>query len=277
MQVELNGLPVFIDTGGREFFPSRPTLVLIHGAQHDHFVWKTLVNRFAGPRLNVLAPDLPGPGRSGGPPLASIEFMADWLTALLEKIGAGETAQITLIGHSMGSLVALEATARLPGRISHLIMIGTAIPMPVASSLLDTARVDEPGAMALINRWSHSSMAWRGGNRGGHGLWLPAMNLRIMERQPAGTLFNDLSACNTYRNGLETAAAIDCPITLIAGTEDRMTSVKSARKLVAKLPGANLIEIAGAGHAPMTETPAAVWQPQAARNLRISCRIITCC
>lgn len=137
-------------------------------------------------------------------------------------------------------------------------MIGTAIPMPVANALLDAARDNEPKAMALINRWSHSSTAWRGGNRGSQGIWLPAMNQRIMERQPAGTLFNDLFACNAYRNGLETAPLFASPITLVAGTEDRMTSVKSARKLAEKLPCASLIEIPGAGHALMAEAPDAV-------------------
>jgi len=258
MQVELNGLPVFIDTGGREFFARLPTQVFIHGAQHDHFVWKSLVTRLAGPDRNILAPDLPGHGRSGGAPLPSIEAMADWVVALLGKVGAGETAQFALIGHSMGSLVALEAAARLSGRVSHLVMIGTAIPMPVAPALLDAARDDIPKAMALINRWAHSPTAWRGGNRGSQGIWLPAMNRRIMERQPAGTLFNDLSACNNYSNGLDTALRIDCPITLVAGTADRMTSIKSARKLAAELPDARLVEIAGAGHALMAEAPAAI-------------------
>lgn len=254
----MNDLPVFIDTGGREFVSSLPTLVFIHGAQHDHFVWKSLVTRCAGPERNVLAPDLPGHGRSGGTPLPSIEAMAGWLVALLAKLGADRTAQVTLIGHSMGSLVALEAADRLSGQIKHLVMIGTAIQMPVAPALLVAARDNEPKAMALINRWSHSPLAWQGGNRGGHGLWLPAFNLRIMERQPAGTLFNDLSACNDYHAGMETATRLACPVTLVAGTADRMTSVKSARKLAAKLPESTLVEIAGAGHALMAEAPSAV-------------------
>ena len=258
MLVELNGAPVFADTGDRALVASLPTLVFIHGAQHDRFVWKALVNRCAGPACNVLAPDLPAHGGSGGAPLASIEAMADWVVALLGKVGLGETARIVLAGHSMGSLIALEAAARLPGRVGHLVMLGTALPMPVAPALLDAARDDVPKAMALINRWAHSPSAWRGGNRGGgHGLWLPAINLRIMERQPRGTLFNDLAACNDYSSGLETAARVGCPMTLVAGTADRMTPVKAARKLATELPDARLVEIAGAGHALMAEAPAA--------------------
>jgi len=260
MQVALNGPPVFIDTGGQAFSAALPTLVFIHGAQHDHFVWKSLVTRLAGPDRNILAPDLPGHGRSAGPPLPSIEAMAEWLVALLAKLGADGTARtpsITLIGHSMGSLVALEAAARLGSHASHLVMLGTAIPMPVAPVLLEAARDDEPKAIALINRWSHSAMAWRGGNRGSHGIWLPAINLRIMERQPAGTLFNDLSACNAYRQG-KTAEQLDCAVTIIAGMADRMTSIKAAHRLIRLIPHARLVELDDVGHALMAEAPVEV-------------------
>lgn len=253
----MNGRPVFADTGGRTFVPALPTLVFIHGAQHDHFVWKALVMRFADAGRNVLAVDLPGHGRSGGPPLSSVEAMAKWLVALLTKLDAGGTPPITLAGHSMGSLIALEAAAQLPGQVRHLVMVGTSIPMPVAPILLDAARDNEPQAMALINRWSHSPRALRGAV-GGHGLWLPAINLRIMERQPPGVLYNDLTASNIYQRGLEAAAQLTCPITIVAGTADRMTSVKAARKLVATLPQAQLIELENVGHALMAEAPAAV-------------------
>jgi pimeloyl-ACP methyl ester carboxylesterase len=266
MLVTFDDSTAFIDTGGREFALGLPTRVFIHGAQHDHFVWKALVNRCVGPRCNVVAPDLPGHGRCGGAPLPTIEAMADWLVGLLKKLGAPQglpsvadgTAPLTLIGHSMGSLVALEAATRWPGQVGQLVMIGTALPMPVAPALLDAAREAPAKAMSLINQWSHSPAAWRGGQRGMHGVWLPAINLRIMERQPPATLFNDLTACNDYRSGLDALARIACPVTLVAGSADRMTSVKAARKLAARLPAAQLVEIPDVGHALMAEAPEAV-------------------
>lgn len=260
MQVELSGLPVFIDTGGREFIAAHPTLILLHGAQFDHFVWKPLVSRFARTGLNVLAPDLPGHGASGGPPLPDIAAMADWLVSVLAKVSPGGTAPLVLAGHSMGSLIALEAANRLPERVAHLVMIGTAIPMPVAPTLLDLVRNDESKAMALINRWSHSPAAWRGAQRGvgGHGLWLPGLSLRLMERQKPGVLHTDLAACNDYRDGKATAAQLDCPVTIVAGGADRMTSPKAAHRLVGQIPHARLVELEGIGHALMAEAPGAV-------------------
>ncbi|WP_163478991.1 alpha/beta fold hydrolase, partial [Klebsiella pneumoniae] len=57
----------------------------------------------------VLAVDLPGHGRSAGLPLTRVEAIAAWLHRLLDVAGA---QQATLVGHSMGSLIALEAAAR---------------------------------------------------------------------------------------------------------------------------------------------------------------------
>jgi pimeloyl-ACP methyl ester carboxylesterase len=263
LRLDLDGRPVGIATGDRPFDPALPCCVLVHGAQNDSFVWAQVARGLAGPSLAVLAPDLPGHGQSGGTPLPSIERMADWLVTLLEKIGAGTTAPLILAGHSMGSLIALEVAARLPQRVRRLVMVGTAVPMPVAPPLLDAARDAPADAMAMINRWSHSPLAARGA-RGGHGLWLPNLALRLMERQPAATLRNDLSACNAYAGGMDAAACLACPVTLVAGTADRMTPLKAARAWAAALRAAaptvaiERVELPGVGHALPTEAPAAV-------------------
>lgn len=289
MQLRLDGRAVHVATGGKPFDPARPCLVLIHGAQHDHFVWQPVLACGAAADHAVLAVDLPGHGRSAGPPLPSIEAMADWLLALLEKVGAGGTANSRptdnpgtansrctdnpgtansrctdqpgtpiLAGHSMGSLVALEAASRRPDRVAHLVLVGTAVPMPVAPALLQAARESPSRAMATINQWSHSRRALLGAC-GGPGLWLPAINLRIMERQPPATLHNDLAACDAYRQGEAAAARLACPVTLVAGSQDRMTSAKAARRFAAQWgERARLVELAGVGHALMAEAPAAV-------------------
>lgn len=260
MRVELEGRPVHIGTGGGDFDASLLCLLFIHGAQHDHFVWSGIAPWFAGRGYGVLAVDLPGHGRSGGAPLPSIEALADWILELTTIVGLGGTAGVTLVGHSMGSLIALEAAARAPALVRRLVMLGTAVPMPVAPALLEAARVDEPKAMALINQWCHSPRAI---GAGGHGLWLPGLNLRIMERQKPGVLYNDLAACNAYTEGPAAMARLACPVTVIAGSADRMTSVKAARRFIAALQEnpaapANLVELPGIGHALMAEAPADV-------------------
>ena len=101
-----------------------PRVVFVHGALNDHSVWTLLARWFANHGHGVLALDLPGHGRSGGPPLASVEAMADWLLALLDAAGVAAR----LVGHSMGSLIALEAAARAPSAGARLVMVAHRLP-----------------------------------------------------------------------------------------------------------------------------------------------------
>src|SRR6202021_2316731 len=127
-----NDVDAFVATGGREFDSSLPTVVLLHGAGFDHTTWALHSRWFAHHGYGVLAPDLPGHGRSAGAPLTTIVDMADWTAALLDAAGA---VKAQLIGHSMGSLIALEAAARHPAKVSALALIGTAATMTVGPDL----------------------------------------------------------------------------------------------------------------------------------------------
>src|SRR6267378_6739606 len=109
MQLSVNGIDTFVATGGREFDKSQPAIVLLHGAGFDHSTWALHSRWFAHHGFGVLAPDLPGHGRSAGAPLPTIAEMADWTVALLGTAGGSKAK---LGGHSMGSLIALETAAR---------------------------------------------------------------------------------------------------------------------------------------------------------------------
>src|SRR6185437_11043963 len=101
---------LYASTGGKPFDPAQPSVVFLHGAGMDHTVWALQTRWFAHHGRNVLALDLPGHGRSAGPPLASIEAMAELVA---ETLAAARLGPAALIGHSMGALVAVEAAARL--------------------------------------------------------------------------------------------------------------------------------------------------------------------
>src|ERR1700676_3164600 len=143
MQLSVNGIDAFVATGGREFDSSQPTVVLLHGAGFDHSIWALHSRWFAHHGYGVLAPDLPGHGRSSGAPLPAIADMADWTAALLDAAGA---AKARLVGHSMGSLIALETAARHPARVSALSLIGTAATMTGGPDLLQARQGAHPAA-----------------------------------------------------------------------------------------------------------------------------------
>lgn len=258
MQLTIANQPVFAYTGGRAFSADAPVAVLIHGAGHDHSVWNLLARRLAHHGFAVLAPDLPGHGRSGGAALASIEALAGWIGQLLDAAGAQHA---NLVGHSMGSLIALQCAAEYPERVGKLVLVGSVAPMPVARPLLDAARHDRDAAHAMINQWSYSPEAQLG-RSASPGLHLPNVNLRLMERQAPGVLATDLGACNAYTEGLAAAARVTAASLLICGSRDQMTPPRAARPLHQALVNANggarMITLEGAGHAIMAEAPEAL-------------------
>src|SRR5262245_31659415 len=127
MDLKVDGQRVYAYTANHALDPALPTVVFIHGAANDHSVWALQSRYFAYHGHNALALDLPGHGKSAGKPRATVPEVADWIVKVLDAAGAGKAA---LVGHSMGSLVAIETAARHPGRVTQLALVGTAVPMP---------------------------------------------------------------------------------------------------------------------------------------------------
>ena len=148
--------PTYCYTGGKPFDAAKPTAIFIHGVLNDHSVWILQTRYLAHHGWNVLALDLPGHCRSAGTPPASVEDAANVVLALMDAAGLQQAA---LIGHSYGSLIALEAAARAPSRISHLALVGTAFPMRVAPALLQGSQDDPEAAIKMINVFSRATLA----------------------------------------------------------------------------------------------------------------------
>ena len=257
MDLTVNGNKAYAYTGGKPFDAALPCVVFIHGALHDHSVWTLLARWFAHHGHGVLAVDQPGHARSAGLPLASVEALADWTLQLLDAAGVQQAA---LVGHSMGSLIALEAAARAPQRVRQLVMVGTAYPMKVSDTLLATARDAPLKAIDMVNVFSHSTIAAKPSHPG-PGAWLHGSNRALMRRVQAGqsavNLFHhDFSVCDAYAGGLQAAAQVQCPATFILGERDQMTQPKHSAELARALKAR--VHMIAAGHALMTEAPDAV-------------------
>ena len=260
MKRTIDGQVAYAYPGGKPFDAALPCVVFIHGALHDHSVWALQSRYFAHHGFSVLALDQPGHGMSGGAALASVEALAQWLVALLDAAGVQRAA---LVGHSMGSLVALEAAARLGERATHLVMVGSAYPMKVSAALLDSAMSTPLQAIEMVNALSHSSLAAKPSSPG-PGAWLHGANRALMRRLQAGyaaaghgNLFHhDFSICNAYAGGLEAAAGVRCPASFLLGAKDQMTPPKAAQALAVALDACTTL--LPCGHALMQEAPDAV-------------------
>lgn len=257
MKLNVQGREAFAYTGGRPFDPSLPCVVFIHGACHDHTAFTLLARWFAHHGWGVLAVDLPGHMRSAGPLPPDVEAMADWVLAVLDAAGVQRAA---LVGHSMGSLIALQAAGRAPERATHLVLLGTAFPMAVSDGLLTTAREHPLKAMQMVTMWSVSTTASKPGFPS-PGNWLHggalALNRRVQAAGGGANVFlHGFEVCHRYRGGLDAAAKVRCPATVVIGQFDQMTTPRAAKEIATALK-ARVVTVAS-GHHLMAEQPDAV-------------------
>lgn len=254
MNFTVDGRQAFAYAAAHDIDPTKPSIVFVHGAGLDHSWWGLQSRYFGYHGFNVLAVDLPGHGRSEGPPLASVGEMADWVLRLLDRLKLQTAA---LVGHSMGSLVALECAARQPARIERIALIGTAYPMKVGEAFLAAAQENRQDAYDMETIWGHSPQVPLGGNPN-PGMWMYGDTLARLARLAPGVLHNDLRACNDYAGGEAAAAKVTCPALFILGRRDQMTVPKAGQAFAQLLPGAKIVQIAPAGHSLMAEAPDAV-------------------
>ena len=261
MYLQVNHHKTYCYTAGKAFDATKPTVVFIHGVVEAHCVWALQSRYLANHGWNVLALDLPGHCKSEGNAPASVEEAATFITALLDAAGIEKAA---LVGHSWGSLIALEAASKLGDRITHLALVGTAFPMKVSSALLDASLNDPMAALKMINVFSRSTLAAPPSSFG-PGTWVYGSSLALGRRVLASNskvnvFHRGFKACDDYANGETAISQVTCPILFLLGAEDQMTQAKSAQLLIKKAQssGKNTKVVSLAvGHHQMTELPEA--------------------
>ena len=196
-------------------------LALLHGLGQTPQSWQDQVTAMpAG--FKAVAPWLRGlrPGRAQE---FSVEGAADDVLALLNQHGV---EQMSLVGVSLGAMVALDAAIRSPETVSHLV--------------LAAGQVNPPKSVMRMQRLVFSMV--------------PAKRLASMGVEKKRFLQAlDQAATIDYRSrlGLVTARTL-----VIVGADDK-ANLTAARDLAAGIPGARLEVIPGVGHQPNVEDPAA--------------------
>ncbi len=251
MNFEVNGRAAFAYTAAHEIDPARRSVVFVHGAGLDHSWWGLQSRYFGYHGFNVLAVDLPAHGRSEGPALTSIGEMADWVAKVLD---ARKIKSAALVGHSMGSLIALEFAARYPRAAERIALIGTAYPMKVGEAFLDAARRNDPAAYDMETIWGHAAQVPLAGNPN-PGMWMYGDTLARLARLAPGVLYTDLAACNGYAGGMDAAAKVKCPALFVLGRRDVMTPPRAAADLAKAIADSRTVQIGPSGHSLMAEAP----------------------
>jgi pimeloyl-ACP methyl ester carboxylesterase len=250
VQFIVQGYPCYAYTGGRAFEAREPAIVFVHGAAFDHSVWQWQSRYFAHHGFTVLVPDLPAHGRSPGATRTSIEAMAQWVAAFIES---ASLPRVALVGHSMGSLVALEAALAYPALVSKLALVGVAAPMAVGEPFLAAAADDDPAGFDMEVVWGHGRNAMLAASPV-PGTSLVSASRQLNGRARPGVLHADLAACNAYRAEPARLESLAIPTLVVGGERDQMTPLKATRAVADAIPGARFAAL-DAGHSMMTEAP----------------------
>ncbi|HEV7128626.1 MAG TPA: alpha/beta hydrolase [Ktedonobacterales bacterium] len=227
--------------------PTGESLVFIHGSGDTAHGWDGVIERLerlgAG-RGRTMAVDLPGHGAQARVSMDGLDTVSDYAQVVCAEIDRAGLGAVTLVGHSLGSAIALQLAVDRPERVRRLVLIGGGARLRVLPALLETARTQPAAALRQITLLAHAPE---------HAALAEAY-LVAGGPTAADALYRDLRACDRFDVTGE-LAGVRQPTLVLVGTEDRLTPPKYARFLAEHLAQSTLVEIAGAGHQLMHEAP----------------------
>lgn len=218
------------------------TLLYIHGAGASHHLWPDAL--LSWPDARTVAIDLPGHGQSAPPGRRSAGHYANFVESFIAGLNL---ADIILVGHSLGSAIALTVAQRHTVDLQGLILFGASARMPVAPQVLAgcLSSLAEVATFIAESGMVNAAADVREGVR------------RQVLDTGGMTTYGDFLACNRY-DMRANLAAIDMPALIIAGRQDVMTPLKFSESLAGGLPRSQLNIIDDTGHFPMRERPDAI-------------------
>jgi pimeloyl-ACP methyl ester carboxylesterase len=220
---EVDGLPMHA-LATRRWLPGAPAVVLVHGLVVSCWYMAPTAQRLV-PRFRVLAPDLPGFGRSPGPrAVLTIPALADALARWLTARGIGRAA---FVGNSVGCQIAADFAARYPERADRLVLLGPTmdarartIPQQFGRLVLDIMR--EPPT----NPINYLRDLWVAGPRRGFGTLRHSLDDRIEEKLPR----------------------VHAPTLIVRGGIDPIAPQRWVEELTDLLPLGHLVVVPGGTH-----------------------------
>jgi pimeloyl-ACP methyl ester carboxylesterase len=233
------GIHYFLHEGGR---PTRPPLVLIHGAGGDHLSWPPEIRRLADARVFTI--DLPGHGKSEGPGFQSV---VDYADSVVGFMNVAVLSRAVFVGHALGGAIALTLAIDHPGRVAGIGLISSGPRLPIAASVLENAANPATFILAIqsLQELMHIPQAAR---------YLKDKTFKQLSSIRPTLFHGDLRACDQF-DVTTRLDAIRTPVLVLCGTDDLLTPRRYSETLAGRIPGAALQTIDGAGHLAMLEQP----------------------
>lgn len=246
MNISIDGRRLHCDVHG-----NGPPVLLVHGFPLAGRLWDPVVAALRHD-YRLIVPDLRGHGSSEATSTATLGDYADDLARLLDAID--EQHPVVLVGMSMGGYIAFEFCRRHRGRVRALVLTNTRAqadtPEAAEGRRETAARVQREGSAVVADAMTAKLF----------GPAAPAA-LRdewhaIMAETPPAGVAAALLAMAERPASVDTLAALDCPILIVAGEHDAITPPADARSMLAAAPQARLEIIPAAGHMTVVEQPA---------------------
>ncbi len=215
-------------------------LILIHGAGSSHLDWPEELRNLPGYR--VLAPDLPGHGRSEGPLCLTIAECADAVTRFMDAMGI---ERAILVGHSMGGAIAQWIALDKPGYAAGLALVGTGARLKVSPKIMVGLQEDFENTVDRIVRYSWAPDAPRE---------LVEMGRQMLLEAGQEVLLRDFRACDKFDVMLY-LGRITAPTLVISGELDSMTPPRMGEYIAERVRRSSFILVPGAGHMMALEKP----------------------
>lgn len=222
---------------------NKPMILAIHGAGMHAGIWGGIMPHLLD--YPVRAVSLPGHDvQKGGDPLPTIAAMSVYVREKLADMALA--GPVTLMGHSMGGLVAMAASE--DPLVSDVILLGCAAEMPVNGQLLSLAAQDPAEAERMIVKWGIDPAHPQADA-------VRTVLGAIMESTDPRAIGADLKACNDYADGARVAAGMSKPTLVVSGLHDKLVRPAESAALAASISGAVHAVLQDCGHMMMVERP----------------------
>ena len=238
---------------GCELLGEGPPLLLVHGSTADRNRWAAVRDRMAA-RFRLHLMDRRGRGLSAeeAGDGYTLEREADDIRALVAAIGP----TVLVLAHSYGGACALEAATACDG-IERLLVYEPAFGTPGGPVFPDDALVDVEAALVAGDREAALTAFFT------RVLLLDEASVEPMRATPmwqarlaaVHTLAREARAANGYRIDPERMSRIGVPVRILLGTETTPALTRAAHAAADAVPGAELVELPGHGHAAMDADP----------------------
>lgn len=229
-----------------------PTFVLVHGFLGGSAQWEAEIARFSATH-DVIAPDLPGFGEASAlQGCDRIEGMAEYVIELLDELGV---KSFSLLGHSMGGMIAQSIAAKFPDRIHCLILYGTG-PLGVMPNRFETLdqsreRLQADGVQKSVRR---IGATWLVKGESDPNFATLARIGDFASREAAMKAFDAMENWD----GRPQLESLGMPTLILWGDTDRSYRWPQVETLWKTLPNASLAVVPGASHAAHLEKPGLV-------------------